>query len=251
MNTFFQPNRRYFCSTVNLFFRRSEGIKSKEAYQRIECVVDTRTNVTVIKEGNNSLSALWTAKYLGIPSVSLSINFSLVFFPVILSSSSQCNAFTYIYISTGSAGACSFTIKDKNRVPSVLRFYVTTFLPSFFLFFSSFFFFFYDQFQELDFPSVEIFIRAMIPRRRKGMKFVFVVDRRQKENIRSVVVCIRRGERSDRFSARSRNLLWLSIVTGLTLWGLRQPMYNFIPHLSCEHKLRNVRFVIIYPTKVL
>lgn len=141
MNTFFQPNRRYFCSTVNLFFRRSEGIKSKEAYQRIECVVDTRTNVTVIKEGNNSLSALWTAKYLGIPSVSLSINFSLVFFPVILSSSSQCNAFTYIYISTGSAGACSFTIKDKNRVPSVLRFYVTTFLPSFFLFFSSSFFF--------------------------------------------------------------------------------------------------------------
>lgn len=155
MNTFFQPNRRYFCSTMNLFFRRSEGIKSKEAYQRIECVVDTRTNVTVIKEGNNSLSALWTAKYLGIPSVSLSINFSLVFFPVILSSSSQCNAFTYIYISTGSAGACSFTIKDKNRVPSVLRFYVTTFLPSFFLFFSSSFFFFTINSKNSIFPALK------------------------------------------------------------------------------------------------
>lgn len=115
--------------------------------------------------------------------------------------------------------------QDKNRQASVPRFYsnVTR------LFFLSrplplSLLFFYIRSEKLDFLTVEIFIRAVILQAKgERVKFVFAVGRRQKENSRSSVVCIRcrSRERSDRFSARSRNLLRRSTVTGLTLRGLR------------------------------
>lgn len=115
--------------------------------------------------------------------------------------------------------------QDKNRQASVPRFYGNvTRLFFLLLVLCPFPCFFYIRSEKLDFLTVEIFIRAVILRAKgERVKFVFAVGRRQKENSRSSVVCIRcrSRERSDRFSARSRNLLRRSTVTGLTLRGLR------------------------------
>lgn len=112
----------------------------------------------------------------------------------------------------------------KNRQASVPRFYSNVTRLFFLPFFAPFPAFFCIRSEKLDFLTVEIFIRAVILQAKgERVKFVFVVGRRQKENSRSSVVCIRcrNRERSDRFSARSRNLLRRSTVTGLTLRGLR------------------------------